>query len=395
MKKLKMQLFGSFMLEYNGHTIGEETLHSNKLTRLLVYILVNRGSILKHQQLLEVLGIDNSQNPENILKNLIYRMRKAMAELGDEKFICTTSGAYCWNPDIEVETDYEQYEAWIEALRTENDAQKRKNLSYKIIDNYRNNVSPKVAQETWLLPKTTWYQICCIEAIHSLCELLEAEGEWNELEIICSKAMTVDAFDEEIHCWLLKSMHGQKKYDLAIAQYEKSKKMFYENMGIQPSAELQEAFQDMLADIGEDIKDVSNLLEEMQESERLDGAFICDYHIFRQIYRIEVRRTERSGMAEHMLLLTIRKKNSKNGSKLTENVSSEGMDALELAIRCCLRSGDVAARYSTTQFVILLPMCSYESGVAVAERIQKYFKKLTGKKGIELVWELSGLTGQL
>lgn len=245
-----------------------------------------------------------------------------------------------------------------------------------------------------MLPKTVWYQTSYMEATHRLCEMLEAEGEWNELELICNKALAVDAFDEEIHCWLLKSMHGQKKYDLAIAQYEKSKKMFYENMGIQPSEELQEAFQDMLADIGEDIKDVSNLLEEMHESDRLNGAFICDYHIFRQIYRIEVRRIERSGMAEHMLLLTIRKKSTKHNDKLTESAGSDGMEALELAIRCCLRAGDVAARYSATQFVILLPMCSYESGVMVAERIQKYFRKLIGKKGIELTWELSELTGQ-
>lgn len=394
MKKLKMQLFGSFSLEYNGHVLGEEDLHSNKLAKLLVYILMNRDSVLTHQQLLEVLGNDDSQKPENVLKNLMYRMRKVMSGLGDEKFICTLTGAYKWNPEIPVETDYEAYEERIAELRRETDPQKRKEICRTIIDSEMNTVSSKVAQETWMLAKTTWYQTSYMEATHILCELLEAEGEWSELELICNKAMAVDTFDEEIHCWLLKSMHGQKKYDLAIAQYEKSKKVFYENMGIQPSEELQEAFQDMLADIGEDIKDVSNLLEEMHESERLNGAFICDYHIFRQIYRIEVRRIERSGMAEHMLLLTIRKKSTKSNDKLTDNASSEGMEALELAIRCCLRSGDVAARYSTTQFVILLPMCSYESGVMVAERIHKYFKKLIGKKGMELVWELSELTGQ-
>lgn len=393
MKKLKMQLFGSFSMEYDGHVIGEADLHSNKLTKLLVYILMNRDSVLTHQQLLEVLGNDDSQKPENVLKNLMYRMRKAMSELGDDKFICTSTGAYKWNPEILVETDYEEYEARVQALHKETDTQKRKALCKQIIDSY-GSVSTKVSQETWMLPKTVWYQTSYMEATHRLCEMLEAEGEWNELELICNKAMAVDAFDEEIHCWLLKSMHGQKKYDLAIAQYDKSKKMFYENMGIQPSEELQEAFQDMLADIGEDIKDVSNLLEEMHESDRLNGAFICDYHIFRQIYRIEVRRIERSGMAEHMLLLTIRKKSTKHNDKLTESAGSDGMEALEIAIRCCLRAGDVAARYSATQFVILLPMCSYESGVMVAERIQKYFRKLIGKKGIELTWELSELTGQ-
>lgn len=390
MKTMKMQLFGSFRLEYEGRTLGEETLHSNKLTRLLVYVLMNRDSALTHQQLLEVLGIDESQNPENVLKNLMYRMRRAMNELGDDKFICTLTGAYKWNPDILVETDYEQYEALLETLRKETDTEKQKEICRKIIDDYNLTVSSKVAQETWMLPKTTWYQTSYIEAVHTLCGLLETEEKWDEMELICNKALAVDSYDEEIHCWLLKSIHGQKKYDQAIAQYEKSKKTFYENMGIQTPEKLLEVFQDMLSDIGEDIKDVSKLLEEMCETERLSGAFICDYHIFRQIYRIEVRRIERSGMAEHMLLLTIRKKATRRG----ENAGNDGMEALELAIRCCLRAGDVAARYSPTQFVVLLPMCSYESGVMVAERINKYFRKLVGKKGIELAWELRELTGE-
>lgn len=94
-----------------------------------------------------------------------------------------------------------------------------------------------------------------------------------------------------------------------------------------------------------------------------------------------------------MLLLTIRKRSTRHSDKLSEKANNEGMEALELAIRCCLRAGDVASRYSPTQFVVLLPMCSYESGTMVAERIQKYFRKLIGKKGIELVWELSELTG--
>lgn len=392
MKKMKMQLFGSFVLEYEGHILDEETLHSNKLTRLLVYILMNRESVLTHQQLLEVLGNDESQKPENVLKNLMYRMRKAMSVLGDEKFICTLAGAYKWNTDIPVETDYEQYEALLTELHRTTEKEKIKDICRNIIDSYRNTVSTKVSQETWMLPKTTWYQNSYLDTAHTLCELLEAEKEWAEIELICNKIMAVDAFDEDIHCWLLKSMHGQKKYDLAIAQYEKSKKIFYENMGIQSPERLQEAFQKMLSDIGEDIKDVSNLLEEMRETERIKGAFICDYHIFRQIYMIEVRRIERSGLAEHMLLLTIRKKAARGA---TDNTLNEGMEALELAIRCCLRAGDVASRYSPTQYVILLPMCSYESGTMVAERIHKYFRNLVGKKGIELVWELTEVTSEM
>ena len=45
------------------------------------------------------------------------------------------------------------------------------------------------------------------------------------------------------------------------------------------------------------------------------------------------------------------------------------MDRLENVLSQSLRLGDVAARYSESQFVILLPTSSYESGMLVANRI--------------------------
>lgn len=54
--------------------------------------------------------------------------------------------------------------------------------------------------------------------------------------------------------------------------------------------------------------------------------------------------------------------------------------------------GDVAARYSLTQYIVLLPTCNYESGVMVAERIREAFSKTIGKKHMHLTYELEELT---
>ena len=39
----------------------------------------------------------------------------------------------------------------------------------------------------------------------------------------------------------------------------------------------------------------------------------------------------------------------------------------------CLRAGDVVARYSGSQYVVLLPTCTYESGKMVLKRIEDNF----------------------
>ena len=89
-----MQLFGSFCLRYGEAIMGEEQLRSNKLTRILVYILMNRYSILTHQKLIEVFWEDDSRNPEGALKNAMYRLRNELKVLGTENFICTLPEAY-------------------------------------------------------------------------------------------------------------------------------------------------------------------------------------------------------------------------------------------------------------------------------------------------------------
>lgn len=393
MKKIKMQLFGSFSLSDGEVVLGEEQLRSNKLTKLLVYILMNRDSVLTHQKLIEIFwDDDDSRNPEGALKNLMYRVRNALKILGSDNFICTMPYAYRWNPEIEVESDYEEFEALQRALKDAKNQQEKKWLCRKIIDCFKGNASAKVAVEEWMIPKVVWYQSAYMDAMKELCKILAEEKEWGELELNCNRAILEDPFDEDIHCWLLYSLHGQKKYDQVIQQYEKTKKMFYENMGIHYPKKVKAVFQEILSETGEGITDIGGLVEQLRELEKPKGTFFCDYQIFRQMYRIEARRVERLGVAEHLLLMTIRKKGS-SSEKIGGRVPHEEMEALEQSIRSCLRTGDVATRYSATQFVILLSMCTYESGLKVAERIKEHYRKKAGRKGLEIVYEISELSG--
>ena len=51
----------------------------------------------------------------------------------------------------------------------------------------------------------------------------------------------------------------------------------------------------------------------------------------------------------------------------------QGMKNLKNTLKKVLRIGDVAARYSDSQFIVLLPTCTYESSVAVAKRVTEHF----------------------
>ncbi len=392
MERINMQLFGSFSLTCGEKVLGEKQIRSNKLTRLLVYILMNRNSVLSHQRLIEIFWEDEFRNPEGALKNAVYRLRNILKVLGTENYICTLPDAYQWNPEIAVESDYERFESLERQLKEAGDGEEKKELCRKLIDIYEGNVSSKLAIEAWMIPKVVWYQSVYMEAIKMYCKALEEEKQWSELEMYCNRALLEDPVDEEVHCWLLTSLHKQKKYDQVIAQYEKTKKTFYRNVGIQFPKKISELFQKILSEEGEGTAGIDELVDNLREVEKPTGTFFCDYQIFRQMYRIEARRSERLGVAEHLLLLTLRKKDFFLSEKQPKSVTQDEMDILEECIRSCLRTGDVATRYSAAQFLILLSMCSYESGLKVAERIRERFRKKAGRNGMEIVYELTDLS---
>ena len=75
-KIIHVKMFSYFEMEIDGKTLSDETLHSNMLVKLIVYILCNRKAIISANDLCDVLWReDESDNPIGALKNLLYRLR--------------------------------------------------------------------------------------------------------------------------------------------------------------------------------------------------------------------------------------------------------------------------------------------------------------------------------
>lgn len=383
-----MQLFGQFCLIRGGIVLDEEILHSNKLTKLLIYMIFNRNREIPFQEIIDLFWEGNTKNPQNALKNLMYRLRSAMKALGEEEFITTLPGAYRWNQEIQVETDYEYFENLALEIRKEEDVQKRKSLCKTAIASYNRHISEKISSESWILSKQVWYRSLFIDVVKELGKIYEEEGDWSKLEMLCNGAVEVDSGEEELHYWMIESLWKQNKTDLAMEHYENISKILYDAMGIHTSERLQSIFKEIMETENAQIKDIEYLFSQVEEPQIPQGAFFCDYQNFRQIYRMEARRNHRLGMEEHVLMLTLRRSGGIRRNPGADSGLAEGMLLLENKLKNFLRKGDVVTRYSLTQYIVLLPACDFESGIAVAERIKKMFYKGIGNKHLELNYEL-------
>lgn len=63
-------------------------------------------------------GNGGSANPLGALKNLVYRLRMTLRELGTEEYIVSSAGAYGWNPNIPVSCDMEEFGQAGEKIRS-------------------------------------------------------------------------------------------------------------------------------------------------------------------------------------------------------------------------------------------------------------------------------------
>ena len=148
--------------------------------------------------------------------------------------------------------------------------------------------------------------------------------------------------------------------------------LFYRELGVKVSDRLRSIYRDIIKTEKSVETDLDIIKNDLREATSVEGAFFCEYEIFKDVYRLQARSIARNGQTVYIGLLTVTDFNSGiPDSKLLNNA----MDHLEGAIRLSLRKGDVAARFSAAQYVVLLPTVTFESGSKVLERIVNRFSR--------------------
>lgn len=391
--RLELQIFSEFSLVNSEGMINSESARSQQLLKLVVYILMNRERDISRQELIDILWQDkHTENPGGALKNLVYRLRNLLKCLGEEEYITARRGYYRWNPEIQVDTDYERFEQLCDSAKLVQEDEEKERMYNEALKIYKGNIQEDLASEGWMVPIATWYQSVYLSAARDLIQIYARQKKFNRIQEICMRALKVDELDEDFHYWLMRSLMEQYKVDLALKHYNETTRLFQKHLGIRTSELLSQVYKEMIS-----LKNVNttsdgrNILEELLESEKREGVYFCEFVIFKEIFRVESRRALRnnSTTVEYILLFTM---NSRNYYNETENGKLYnirlGMERLEGVLRNHLRTGDVVCRYSDNQFVVMLSACKEEHAVRVGSRIiETLFCNVSDKK-VQLRCEL-------
>lgn len=374
--KLQVNLLGGCSISYKDKTIDSNSLHSKKIWTILSYLIVFRNRDISQNELIDlVYAEDNSANPMNALKTLMHRVRASLDDLEyirGKNIILQQDGAYKWNCALPIEVDIDVFEELSQkASSTSIGEDARLEASLKAVDIFKGDFVPKIAMEPWAIPLNTYYRSQFLSLVHKTVKLLEERGCYNKIVTVCHRAITIDPYDEFLYYNLMKALVSLGQYQDALSQYEKTTNLFYKEFGVTPSAELKALYKQIVRSNQSVEMDIATIKENLREEDDLKGAFYCEYEFFKDIYRLEVRSVARTGKPIHICLLSI---SPKLGEKpLNTKTLNATLDKLCACVKSTLRRGDVFARYSVSQFVIMLPLTTVENAEMVLNRIIKRF----------------------
>jgi DNA-binding SARP family transcriptional activator len=373
--------------------MGEEGLRSPMLTRLLIYLLLYREKALTTDDIIAAVWEgEEIDNPAGALKNLMYRLRKVLSGyFGSQEYVLTNRGSYRWNPAVEVDLDTEQFEKLLAEAKQEKSYEKAIVLYEQAIDLYHGDFMPRLTDLHWIFTLHTYYHSLYLTCVKALAEIYGRMERYEDLERLSTDALRLESGDEELYCYQIEARMHCGKIGMALESYENARRIMEEELGVRNMTVLEKVYEELLAiSKGGEADEIDEIKKNIEEDDPT-GAFLCGYPIFKEIYHLEVRRSMRTGEPENLVLFTIEPK-PEDPPEVANFRIRQAMNGMEETIRRCLRAGDVVSRYSDTQFIVLLPTCTRELALLVANRVlsnlyekNEKYKKVNIKINVEQV----------
>ena len=179
-----------------------------------------------------------------------------------------------------------------------------------------------------------------------------------------------------------------------LKQYEVASQILHSRLGIRRSRRIQALYEEILKmDHNLEKATLEDVCSNIKEPE-LSGVFLCEYTVFREIYRLETRRASRGKIPEYLLLLTLEFHELEQVMEAARFLyhKKKAMEKLKTILMDQLRMGDVVARYSDEQYIVMLPWCTLEGVYKVINRIRGSYMKEINCVRVEIRAEMREVT---
>ena len=374
---IQINMLGKFEVIVNNERVDHQLSKSKKGWTIIKYLLLHMNRDVPYNELYETLWPnEESTNPENALKTLVSRMRAFLEACSPElgRCIITNRGAYRWNSAIDCRVDVSEFETLCKKVSgtTSLDASKTK-IFNRIVDLYAGDLLQGNSQEAWTSGRSVALHNSFIKIVSLYLDLLKEAKHYDDVIRVSRSALEIDAFEERFHMDLMDSLVKVDRDNEAMAQYNHAKSMHFRYMGVQPPEGIQAFYKQMIeADSALDM-DIDRIRTALRDQNEDDGAFVCDYTVFKEIYNLQMRYLERTGATVFIALIMV---STADGTPMEPMRLDEIMRNLLTVLVGNLRRGDTVTHNTASQYALLLPNVNYDTGRMVMERVKVAFYRL-------------------
>ena len=372
---LQVQMLGQFTLRYGDRTISDSDDRSRRVWSLLAYMLYNHGRSFAQEELIHLYWSngEKSADPGNALKSIFHRIRTALDKLQPglgRLLIRRKAGRYFWNNVMPLSLDIEDFEAHFHAAEAAGDDDVRLAEYQAALALYAGDPLPRMTDEIWTIPIVAYYHSLYTRAAAGAIELLEKQERTAEAVALYRRAIHIEPYQEDLYEHLMRGLLRTGDMKGAMSVYEEMSEQLFAHFGVMPSETLRTLYRQATRTVNDRTLTMDEVCSQLAEPAPHGGAMVCEYDFFKILYRSEVRSIARNGHSANICLLSV---SGKDGEMLARRSLDPAMNNLQVLVQNNLRRGDVIARCSISQYIILLPQANYENSRMVADRLVSAF----------------------
>ena len=372
---LYVRLFGKEKITYGDTPILCSRNSITKAMKLLLILLYSGSAGITRNRLMEDLyGREELSDASNNLRVTIHRLKKMLVEAGlpEHEYIVSSNGIFYWDSPMETVVDVDVFKKLITHADYEKNPKNKLELLKQACRMYGGEFLIKLSGDEWVLMESVQCKKLYTHALSQVCELLMEQKEYEETLKMVEPACEMYPFDEwqtiKIDCYI-----AMNRYKDALKEYERTTKLFIEELGVTPSERMMVQFQILSEHISNRPQVIGEIKAGLCEVADQRGALFCTFPGFRDAYRMIRRGMERNGQSVFLVLCTL--VDSKGRPMEVSEKLDEMADVLQNAIRDSLRRCDSFTKYNRSQFLIMLVGTNEENCQIAIDRVINCFVK--------------------
>ncbi|MDO4356246.1 MAG: BTAD domain-containing putative transcriptional regulator [Clostridia bacterium] len=393
--KVQINMLGGFHVFVDNVIVDDLIAKTKKGCHLLQYLILQHGNPVPCIDLYEVLWPnDESSNPESALKTLISRTRNILSSISEElgKCIGTRRGSYRFDVNLPIQIDVYEFEALAAKLQVAEELTEENCIAFHRLQSlYSGDLLAQSSDENWVVVRSVDMHSRYIEIIHRFLDLFKAEGNYEEVIRIARQALDVDAFDERLNLDLMDALVRTKRSNESLMQYKHASNIYYRFLGLRPPEGIREFYKQIVNKDVELEMDIDKIRSDLSDSESGKGAFVCEYSVFKDIYKLLERSLERLGLTIFLVLCRV---STADGQDIEPMIMDDVMKRLLDIMRGNLRRGDTISQFGASQYALLLTTVNYDTCKMIMERIRRAFYSEMANSNIMFCYRMGPIDGK-